>query len=983
VGFAASRFYVGYPAVASGSPPEISPLTVVPVEVDRSDGHVEIHPIDAALVNYRILEDAGYTVDEAVEFASRVEERVRAGSEESAPTALMEAIREIAEITGLADVDMINPAAVDATGPFELNGSLSNVALLFASDRLGYTQSTRQELKTLAASTESWMRTPVGTFLGDEPAAADASAARSNPASPPIIVVSPLSEAQRQSVGSALTNPLTVVTGPPGTGKSELVLNLVANGLARGETVLVASRNNKAVDVVADRFRGLTDEAALVRAGSGMYRDRAVALMRRVVAGVRPPSVSQIERVQSEQLAVQAERTELLGIAAERERLQAECDRLERAWERTAAEIAADERSRVQELRGSVTRADVQTCADARRHIEERAAGKRTFLERLLRPIWPLRALRESRVFLARMAMATPALYDQRSWDVLEWSELVDQARHAELRAAAAVAWVEFHDAVDALDATGSDEAVGERLAALAVREAEAGRRSLAVERERGLAELPEADNKKLAEYLRAVDQLNGPERLGGRLYSELRRLEERLFSDVLRVFPVWSLTTLTARRNLPLKAGLFDMLIVDEASQCDLPSALPLLARARRVVVIGDDKQLIHVTPLSQQTEQALAAEAGLSPEELVNYSYRQVSLFTLARHLVSDRHAMILLDEHYRSHPDIIGFSNTRFYGGRLSVFTEPSRIHAVGSEGGPAIEWVHVAGATVRPRTGSAYNEAEIEQTCDVVAGLLADRSDRLTIGVVTPFRLQKERLTHALADRLDGPTIEKHLVIADTAHGFQGDERDVVIMSTVISAGAQPSSVEFVERNPNLFNVAVTRARSKLIVVGDEDVCAAREGLLGELARYARALKAGPAGSGGTGATETDEEELLLVALHKLGVRAVAQFGVRGLRIDMAIPDNDPPLAIEVDGSSHATTDGSRYLRDVYRDVKLRRAGWNVYRVPAWRVRLDPAGEARAVAATLGRTTRGKGEGAVRAERGVRPSPALTTTPGARR
>ena len=91
----------------------------------------------------------------------------------------------------------------------------------------------------------------------------------------------------------------------------------------------------------------------------------------------------------------------------------------------------------------------------------------------------------------------------------------------------------------------------------------------------------------------------------------------------------------------------------------------------------------------------------------------------------------------------------------------------------------------------------------------------------------------------------------------------------------------------------------------------------------------------------GEPETDDEQLLLTHLIPTGIRAISQYELRGLRVDIALPDLAPPIAIEVDGSSHDSPDGSRLLRDVYRDTKLRRSGWVVLRVPAWRVRLEPA------------------------------------------
>ena len=69
---------------------------------------------------------------------------------------------------------------------------------------------------------------------------------------------------------------------------------------------------------------------------------------------------------------------------------------------------------------------------------------------------------------------------------------------------------------------------------------------------------------------------------------------------DMLKMFPVWGVTSLSTRTNFDLDRGLFDLVVVDEASQCDIASALPLLFRAKRAMIIGDGKQLLHITTLS-----------------------------------------------------------------------------------------------------------------------------------------------------------------------------------------------------------------------------------------------------------------------------------------------------------------------------------------------------------------------------------------------
>ena len=933
VGSTGSRFYMGFPLLITGNPVEVAPLLYVSVELEHRPGSLALSVVDAPQLNYRILEDAGLSTDEAIEVSGGIEARMREASEQSGAQALEAGIREIVSTAGL---DLGSGLSLKDAGALDLraahHGRVQNAAILFASDRLGYTQSTRRELATLAEAEAAWDGTALGAILsGNTPVVVGDA--------PEIIMVSPLSEAQRKAVASALTNPVTVVTGPPGTGKSELVLNLVANGLSRGETVMVASRNNKAVDVVVERFRGLTDEASLVRVGRSAYRNAAIALMKKVVNGIRPPTETEVARATAGLASVREARSRLAAAAAARAEADARCDVAELAWEQASSGLGEGDIQLARVSAESITPDDLSSLTALRSNVEARASGKRGVVERFVAVVQPKRPLRSTRGAALTAAAQRPWAFAGAEIANSDWHGLVAVARRAEAVAIAASAWKVLADAIAVADSGPSLEALGEGLLDLGASEAAAGRRHVAVERQKALSDLPQKDEQKLNEYLRAVDQLGGSERLGSRMYGKLKALESTLFTDVQRVFPVWALTTLTARSNLPLRAGLFDLLIVDEASQCDLPSALPLLARARRVVVIGDDKQLIHVTTLRAETEQALAAECDLTPEELINYSYRKVSLFTLARHLVSALPTMTLLDEHYRSHPQIIGFSNERFYGSRLNVFTEPERLVVPTDSENPAVRWEDTPGHTVRPTSGSAFNEAEVERVVQVVARFVSSGSHALSIGVVTPFRIQKERITNALAHRFDGPTLERHQVSVDTAHGFQGDERDVIVFSTVISSGALPGTVQFVDGNPNIFNVAVTRARSLLVIVGDEGVCMARDGLLGELARYAARLKADEIPSPDQ-EPDTDDERLLLEHLIAAGFRAVPQLEVRGLRVDIGLPDEPRPVAVEVDGSSHDSPDGSRLLRDVYRDTKLRRAGWLVARVPSWRVRLEP-------------------------------------------
>ena len=83
-----------------------------------------------------------------------------------------------------------------------------------------------------------------------------------------LLQVTPIDESQRKAIASAFNSKVSVITGPPGTGKTQMILNLIVNAFMRGKTVLIASKNNKAVDNIKDRYDGIDDSHYLLRFGS-------------------------------------------------------------------------------------------------------------------------------------------------------------------------------------------------------------------------------------------------------------------------------------------------------------------------------------------------------------------------------------------------------------------------------------------------------------------------------------------------------------------------------------------------------------------------------------------------------------------------------------------------------------------------------------------------------------------------------------------
>jgi very-short-patch-repair endonuclease len=421
--------------------------------------------------------------------------------------------------------------------------------------------------------------------------------------------------------------------------------------------------------------------------------------------------------------------------------------------------------------------------------------------------------------------------------------------------------------------------------------------------------------------------------------------------------------TSLSARGRLPFEPGFFDLVVIDEASQCDIASALPLLYRARRAVIIGDPLQLKHVSTVAPQQDRLLLAAHGLA-EGSAAWAYSVNSLFDLARSLC--RHQDIVnLRDHHRSHRDIISFSNRFFYRGGLRIATDHEKLRRPPGEGnvpGPAVRWVDVQGKVIRPVGGGAVNSTEAQAVVAEVRKLIVDQGYNGALGVVTPFRAQANRIRtlvhqdHALSRQLASLKF-----VVDTVHGFQGDERDVIFFSPVVSAGVGESTLRFLKSHGNLFNVAITRARSELVVVGDRQA-ALDSGVsyLAAFAEYTRDLagrepgraaarEAGPEYPPVSHPELVSEwERIFYRALYAAGLRPVPQYDEAPFTLDFALFQDERRLDIEVDGENyHRNWDGELCRRDQIRSRRLKDLGWDVMRFWVYEIRDELASSVRRV------------------------------------
>ena len=195
-------------------------------------------------------------------------------------------------------------------------------------------------------------------------------------------------------------------------------------------------------------------------------------------------------------------------------------------------------------------------------------------------------------------------------------------------------------------------------------------------------------------------------------------------------------MSTLSVPSRIPMVPALFDYVIFDEASQCDIASALPLLARARQAIVVGDPMQLKFIPGLSNRTEHALMDAAGLPKARRFDFAQSSNSLFDFAdRRPAAARH---FLSDQFRSAPEIVDYLNADFYGGRL-INRKDDDAFAAPRGYKPGLAWEDVQEYASRDEEGT-LNVPEAKRIGEILAKLADDSSFTGTIGVLSPFNAQ---------------------------------------------------------------------------------------------------------------------------------------------------------------------------------------------------------------------------------------------------
>lgn len=255
------------------------------------------------------------------------------------------------------------------------------------------------------------------------------------------------------------------------------------------------------------------------------------------------------------------------------------------------------------------------------------------------------------------------------------------------------------------------------------------------------------------------------------------------------KIFPVMITTCISAHR-LGKPEPMFDMVIMDEASQCNIAVSLVPIIRGESLMLVGDPQQLSPVILLDEASNEKLKRRYAVAKE----YDYRKNSIYKtyLACDAVSDE---TLLRNHYRCHKSIIEFNNRKYYHSRLHIMSE--------GRGNTPLVYVDMTETEAVQKNTSPAEVREIVR----YAALNRDKN----IGVITPFVNQRK----LIEEELERARVTN--VTCGTVHAFQGDEKDVILFSTAVTKQTQAGTYEWLKNNRELINVATSRAKNQLILL----------------------------------------------------------------------------------------------------------------------------------------------------------------------
>lgn len=568
----------------------------------------------------------------------------------------------------------------------------------------------------------------------------------------PLIAPFSANASQIKSIWNALRSQISIIEGPPGTGKTQTILNIIANLLERGKTVAVVSGNNEATKNVYEKMEkeGLGEFCAVL--GNKEKREKFFSVehtkeqfKNMPKPEVPSPSDETVRKLLNDAIVLYKANIKKAKIRAEIGELKVE----KRANDKSFAGLKIDKpRSFSKDLSSS-------QCLSYAAYVERLYSRKIPNLIKKIKMfikfgLWPKKDFSSNLVDYFQNRYYTEKLREEDAY-LKELVEKYPKYKEAEV-------FKDFY--------------------------------------------------------------LNSKKRFFDSLETKCENLEDYDFdiqtyrnsAQFLNHFPV-VLSTTHSIQYCTQRHRLFDYVIVDEASQVGLTSAVLALASSENAIIVGDSKQLPHVVPSKLEGALDCIREKYKLPAYI---DYRRYSLLESAKARFGSSAPNTLLDEHYRCDPDIIGFCNKRFYNDSLVIQSEHKE--------GKAIEIVEC-------HSHSEHNRMNDLQASTLANKILPQIKNQKDVGVVAPYRNQVNLIRQKIGSEE---------ILVDTVHKFQGKERSVMILSTTSDKTRfyeDPEHIDFLN-NCNLINVAISRAKDKLFFIASEEALQQENTLINDFYKYCK-------------------------------------------------------------------------------------------------------------------------------------------------
>lgn len=568
----------------------------------------------------------------------------------------------------------------------------------------------------------------------------------------PLIFPFSCNRSQKLAVERALTNSISVIQGPPGTGKTQTILNIVANLIVRGKSVAIVSNNNSATKNVQEKLASKDYELGWMVAELGNLENQK-HFFENLPSIELKPDYKRLKKDSNLLNKLSKDIDLYYAKSVQLKENEKEIHRLEFQKSTFLKEEEKNGRVIQKSYWFGVFSGKADTQLKRYEHLLQKLLSPNSWLEHWgSRGLLYLNGISQHKKLVMEVDEALSAI-------VLAKSEYLVKKLKNENESI--TRWLNEHskDAKNYIDAS----------------------------KDFFFSDIYEkfSDQKK-------VD------------YSQSNYHHSDTF---LKRFPVVTSSTyaLTSSR---INNELFDYLIIDEASQVNVPTAAICMNCARNAVIVGDSLQL----------EKIVSSNAP-SPQDPVKpcFDASKNSILDSVIQALGKDLPETLLREHYRSHPDIIEFCNKRFYHGQLVAMTQRTNSTQ-------PFEWINTSENEVLKVNHSFFNPRQHLETVKTIESLIngSDYSPS-DIGVISPYREQSKRF-------------KNESFIADTVHRFQGRENDVIIFCPVRNRATAFND------NPHLINVAVSRAKDKFILISP-DFGDQQDSNLASLVRYIKHLDPG--------------------------------------------------------------------------------------------------------------------------------------------